>query len=351
MTFVPILPAWSMLAIAAVLIAVRMFTLYRVLVRTGRGRYRGVVLRWAGLTTAVLLLLLAAARPGLAPQKGQAPPPPQAQTAANTNIFFVVDRSVNQRVEDFAADKTRMAGVRADILALMNQYPRARFAVIGFASQARLDWPLSDDTWSLKPFIEGLSPYTDVPVDAMANVNAAAPAELLATKLAQADTDFPKSQSLVFYFGSGAPGSRAQQGRFELDINLIDGGAVLGYGTAKGGPIPQGYYGGKLVYMADQQSGAPLNSALRERTLNDVATQLGVPFHSRTDNQPITPVLPTLDPTAAPDDNPVVASQTIDRTELYWLFTMLGAALILAEVYLTLRDIRRTQTHTKDVEL
>jgi hypothetical protein len=351
MTFVPVFPAWAMLAIAAVLVAVRMFTLYRVLVRTGRGRYRGVVLRWAGLTMAVLLLLLAAARPGLTPERGQAPPPPQAQTAANTNIFFVVDRSVNQRVEDFAPEQTRMAGVRADILALMNQYPRARFSVIGFSAQARLDWPLSDDAWSLKPFIEGLSPYTDVPLDAMFTVNAGAAGELLATKLAQAEADFPQSQSLVFYFGSGAPGSRVQQGSFDVDNNLIAGGAVLGYGTAKGGPVPQGFYGGKLVYMADQQSGAPLNSALSDRTLNEVATQLGVPYYSRTDNQPITPVLPALEPTAAPDDNPVVASQTIDRTELYWLFTMLAAALILVEVYLTIRDIRRTHTHTKDVEL
>lgn len=351
MSFAPIFAPWAMLTIAAVLIGVRMFTLYRVLVRTGPGRYRAVVLRWSGLTLAVLLLLLAAARPYLAPEKDQAPPPPQTQTAANANVFFVVDRSVNQRVEDFGPDMSRMAGARADILALMNQYPRARFAVIGFSSQARLDWPLSDDAWSLTPFIEGLSPYTDVPLDAMFKVNAAAPAELLGNKLAEAAADFPGSKNLVFYFGSGAPWSRAEQGRFDLDKGLIAGGAVLGYGTAKGGPVPQGFYGGKLVYMADQQSGAPLNSSLGDRSLNEVAGQLGLPYFGRGENQPITPVLPTVELGTMLDENAVVAAKSIDRTELYWMFTMLASALILAEAYLTIRDIRRTHTAHKDVDL
>jgi hypothetical protein len=30
-----------------------------------------------------------------------------------------------------------------------------------------------------------------------------------------------------------------------------------------------------------------------------------------TDNQPITPVLPAVDPTAAPDDNPVVVRKSL----------------------------------------
>lgn len=351
MNFSPILPAWALLTIAGVLIGVRMFTLYRVLVRTGPGRYRGVVLCWGGLTMAVLLLLLAAARPALVPAQSEAPPPTPPQTSANLNVFFVVDRSVNQRVEDFAPDKSRMAGVREDIDALVAQYPRARFALIGFSSQARMDWPLSDDAWSLKPFVAGLSPYINVPQDAMTKVDAAAAAGVLTEKLAQAAEDFPGSKSLVFYLGSGAPGSRADQKSFDVDKDAIAGGAVLGYGTPKGGPVPQGFIDGKPIFMADQQTGAPLNSSINEGTLKSVADQLGVPYFPRGDKQPITPVLPSVDPGSAADQNPVVASQTFERNELYWLFTLLAAALILVEVYLTIRDIRRTHTARRDVKL
>src|SRR2546422_677522 len=83
-----------------------------------------------------------------------------APPAANLNVFIVIDRSVDSRVEDFADHESRMAGIRDDVLAVIDQYPRARFSVIEFASKAAELWPLSADAWSLKPLIQGLSPYT-----------------------------------------------------------------------------------------------------------------------------------------------------------------------------------------------
>ena len=59
------------------------------------------------------------------------------------NVFLVVDRSADMRVEDLAGGRVRMAGARDDIAALIDRYPDARFAVIAFASRPSLDWPLS----------------------------------------------------------------------------------------------------------------------------------------------------------------------------------------------------------------
>ena len=349
MNFLPIWPLWAMLALAAVLIGVRLYTLYRVLVRTGPGRYRPVVGRWLGLSLAVLLILLAATRPALAADHSQGAPPPSAPILADVNVFFVVDRSPNQRVEDFGEGKSRMAGARADILALMNNYPRARFALIGFSSGARMDWPLSDDAWSLTPVVEGLSPYTSIPADAPAKVNAGAAAEILTQKIGQATRDYPNAKNLVFYLGSGAPGSRAEQGSFAAAKDLITGGAVLGYGSAKGGPVPQGFYDGRKVFMADQNNGALLNSTLNEGELKSVADQLGVPYFGRAAGQPITPVVPVVDAGAQAEDTTVVGSETIERNELYWLFTGAAAVLLLVEVFLSVRDIRRSRTARADV--
>ncbi|WP_123027311.1 VWA domain-containing protein [Mycolicibacterium stellerae] len=349
MTFQPILPIAALLGIAAVLIVIRMVALYRVLVRTGTGRYLRVVARWSGLTAAGLLLVLAAARPGLEPNDANARAenkPANAQNV-NVNVFFVVDRSVDSRVEDFVDGGTRMSGMRSDMTALVNQYPRARFAVIGFASKARMDWPLSDDMWSLKPRIDGMSPYTDVPPDAMFTVDAAAANDLLRDKLAQASRLYPGSKNLVFYFGEGAGGSRAPQSGFDLPEGAVAGGAVLGYGTAAGGPIRQGYFNGALVYMSDPTTSAPAISGINEDTLKALAAQLGVPYFHR-DNGPITPVIPAVDLTGpGPDDSPVVSSIAVERTELYWVFTGLAAILLLVEVYLTVVEFRRNRIPRK----
>jgi Ca-activated chloride channel homolog len=349
MTFDPILPVWALSTVAVILVAVRMAALYRVLVRTGPGRYRQVVLRWAGLTLAVLLLLVAAARPGLTPDKGPAAPPAAGPTSANLNVFFVVDRSVDERVEDFADKTSRMAGIRDDITALAAQYPRARFAIIGFAAKAALHWPLSDDTWGFDPLVAGLSTYTDVPLDAAYQVDPTAADAVLNDKLAQAAKDFPGSKSLVFYLGSGAGQSRSPRGDFDAIKPLIAGGAVLGYGTTAGGPIPQGFVGGDPIFYADQQTGQVLNSSIDEDSLRQIATQLGVSYHHREKGQPITPVIPAVDPGAVSGDSPVEGTRTVERTELYWLFTALAAALILAEIYLTIRDVRHTRSSRKEV--
>jgi Ca-activated chloride channel family protein len=344
MTFEPIAPVAALITIAAILVGIRMAALYRVLVRTGMGRYLRVVLRWGALTVAGLLLVLASTRPGLPHDThSRANMRPHANSSANANIFFVVDRSVDGRVDDFTDNKSRMSGIRSDIAALIDQYPRARFAVIAFASKARLDWPLSDDAWSLKPYVNGLSAYTDVPDDAMYQVNIGAANDLLRTKLDEASKQYKDSKNLVFYLGEGAGGSRVAQGSFDIGHGTIAGGAVLGYGSTPGGPIPMAFFNGNLTYMWDQQNNQAANSAINEDGLKSIAGEFGVPYFHR-DNSPVTPVVPAVDLSGpGAGDAPVRGSMTVERTELYWVFTGLAAVLALTEVSLTLREFRRNR--------
>lgn len=353
MTFDPILSPMLLFVIGIVLIVIRMFALYRVLVRTGTGQYRRVVLRWCGLTLAVLMLVFAAARPGFDLDDGEQPEQPQGTLAVdpNLNVFFVVDRSVNSRVEDFGDRETRMTGIRADMGSLINEYPRARFGVISFASKATLDWPLSDDSWSLNSMVHGLSPYTLVAPDAMYQTDPTAARDVLKRQLEAAANRFPDSKSLVFYFGEGGGGSRVNDAPFDLPDGAVTGGAVLGYGTAAGGPIPQGWVDSTKVYQSDPGTGAPLNSVLDESKLKEIAEELGVPYFHREAGQPITAVLPAVDlsTTSAGDENALKASKFVERRELFWVFTMLAAILILVEIVLTIREFRRNRMSRKDV--
>jgi Ca-activated chloride channel family protein len=167
-------------------------------------------------------------------------------------------------------------------------------------------------------------------------VDAAAANDILRDKLAQARKQYQGSKNVVFYLGSGAGGSKAPQGSFSPG-DLVSGGAVLGYGTPAGGPIPRSYVDGGLIYMADQQTGAALISVL------------GVNYFHRERGQSISAVVPAVTAALAPDSNPVVASHTVERTELYWLFSLLAAALVLVEIYLTARDYRRNRVARQDV--
>ena len=120
MTFQPVLPPVLLLVIAVVVIALRLLTMRR-LHATAGARWT-TVWRWAGLTLAVLLILIAAARPGI--EHGERGSAVAQQSAENTNVFFLVDRSADSAVEDYGDRQSRISGIRNDIEALIDQYPR-----------------------------------------------------------------------------------------------------------------------------------------------------------------------------------------------------------------------------------
>lgn len=294
MTFAPVLPAAFLVVIAATVVVLRLVTMRSL--ATGPGQRWATVWRWSGLTLALLLLLIAAARPGFGhggPQRVTA-----AQSGDNTNVFFLVDRST-----------ASTDAIGTDIQTLIAAHPQARFAVISFASRPSLDWPLSQDAWSLQPEIASLTPY-DEPHD---TVNAAAAANVLRYQLIAAGQQYPGSRNLVYYFGAGAPGSQAPQGEFDPVAGSVDGGAVFARGTA-----------------------------LDESALRRIAGQLAVPYLGPGDDVSVAHGAPNGTVAQAPTDGG-------RRTELYWMFTLVAAVLLLFESYLSIRELRRVRMSRREV--
>jgi Ca-activated chloride channel homolog len=320
----PVLPLLLLAAVSAAVVVARVIALRRL---TAAGRTRAALLRWGGVTLAVLLLLVAAARPVIgSDDQGIV----RAAGDGDPNVFIVVDRSADMRVEDLSGGRERMAGARDDISALIDRYPDARFAVISFASRPSLDWPLSADTWSLRPVTSAMTPYSSAP-DAVLQTNVGAAGNVLRYQLIGARQQYPRAQNLVFYLGAGAAETQVPQRQFELPEGAVDGGAVLGYGSAEGGPIP-----GTDV----------ARSAIDEPALRGVADQIGVPYVSRDGATPLAGVLGDQGTAIAPP--PPVAAPA-GRTELYWAPAIGAAILILIELYLVLREFRRTRLANADV--
>lgn len=301
MTFDPVLPPLVLAFAAVALITLRLLSL-RPAGRAGRH----ALVRWSLTTAAILLVLVAAARP----VTGSAAEPAPAQASqTGANVYFLVDRSADSAIADFGG-QPRMSGIRDDIEAVMDAHPGARFAVISFASRPAIDWPLSADAWSLTPFVEALNPY---PGADSAEANAGAAANVLRYQLISAGQQFPQADNLVYYLGSGAGQSTVPQGVF--DTPAIDGGAVLGYGPGPG-----------------------------ENTLRTIADQLGLPYNKRNPGEALPRSEGSSDQpsSAAPVEGP-------ERTELYWVLTLLASLLLLPEIYLIARDLRKARATRKEV--
>lgn len=293
MRFLPVLNPVLLAVLAVVILWCAVAALLRI---RSAGRPRRGLWRWAGVAAAALLLMLAAARPVLGDDV-QARPVGEAAP----NVFVVLDRS-----SDMTA---AMDAARADIDALIGRYPQARFALISFAAEPTLEWPLSADTWSLRPVVATLRPDPE-PVDGMAAPNAGAAATVLRYQLISARQQYPRADNLVFYLGAGTPGTGTPAREFDLPAGAVSGGAVLGY--------------------ADPAV----------RTLQRIAGQIGVPYLPRTDAAPLDAVLPD-DAAHRRHDVPVTA---VRLTEIYWAAAAAAGVLLLAELFTILREFRRTRS-------
>ncbi|WP_273734062.1 hypothetical protein [Mycolicibacterium septicum] len=296
----PVLPPFLVAVLAVALVVARAITFGRV---RAQGGGWPVVWRWSSLTTAGLLLLVAALGPVVGRTDDLVPRPAGDR---DPNIFVILDRSPDMSGQD-PDGRSRISAARDDIAALIERHPQARFALIGFADRPSVDWPLSADTWSLRPVVAATNAHPAAADAPDPNVGAAA--SVLRYQLISAVQQFPRARNLVFYLGAGAPESQAPQREFQLPENAVDGGAVLGYDAAG------------------------------MQALRGVAEQIGVPFVPRTDATPLEQALPGDDTRSqAPAAVPAAAA-----VELYWVFAGVAALLILAELYLVLREFRRTQ--------
>lgn len=293
----PVLPPVALTVLFVVFLGARVLVLRR---SSGPSRSGPAWWRWAGVTAAGVLLFLAALRPALG---GTEAPVPAGDGAPN--IFVVLDNSPGMAAP-MGADRSRMAVARADIDALIDRYPDARFAVIEFAAQPARRWPLSADTWSLRPVLDAVRPQPATPEN-VARTNAGAAGTMLRYQLISAGQQYPRADNLVFYLGAGAPESEVPQREFVLSGTTVDGGAVLGYGDAAAEPM-----------------------------LRAVADQIGVAYQARSAAAPLEEVLP---PDGVDDDSgPMV--RAAERTELYWIPAAAAAVLLLIELYLVLLTLR-----------
>ncbi|MCW1820253.1 hypothetical protein A5731_15030 [Mycolicibacterium conceptionense] len=349
MTFEPVLAWWIFLLLAALTLVLRMYTLYRVLVVVGKESQRKVVVRWSLLTLVIVCLFAAAVRPGV-----EADTHPVNQAAAdaaansNVNVFFVVDRSLNSRAEDFGNNQFRMAGIRTDMQAIVDQYPSGRFSITSFATKARVDWPLSDDVWSLRALLKNYSAY-ESEFDSVYQVDVGAAADQLKRQLELAAQQYPGSNNLVFYLGEGAGISKRDATAFDVPSELVAGGAVLGYGTPAGGPVASKIAAnGEVTYFPDPASGGrQFLSPLDEASLRTVAEQLHVPYFHRGLGDSTSTIIPAVDGGSSTAVQQEV-SMPGDRTEFYWIFTAIAMLLMFYELFAMAREYRVSRRTGRD---
>ncbi|PID30300.1 hypothetical protein CSA80_02630 [Candidatus Saccharibacteria bacterium] len=316
----PLLPGWIVIVMAVGALILLGWWLFMI-----RSRRHPRPSNWfvTGRAIAIgALMLLAAAGPSLPGDRSPA-------GMLNLDVIFLVDRTASMSALDYDGDQQRLDGVRQDLDALIDALNGARMTIVTFGSEVNTVMPFTDDATSARQ----AAAVIDQEIALYASGSSIDKPIELATKLLEKSKEKnPTRGRLVFYFGDGEQSASNSPASFAPLASLIDGGAVLGYGTAAGAKMPT-YYGPSLYgnststdsYVYDYTSNEPAISRYDEANLTKIADDMGVPYqHRQSSSQSIDDLV---------DDSRAerVASshrEILHYLNLYWFITILVAGLL-----------------------
>jgi len=296
------------------------FLVIRALLRpTGPGR--PIWFLRLGVIVVVFAMLL---RPGI--------PGGTSQTlATDTDIVIVVDTTASIIAEDWNGDEPRLAGVRADVQTIVDAYPGARFALISFDAAAQLRLPLTTDATALMSSLDVMLPEI---TDQSRGSSISIANRMLADTLSAAAKSSPDRSRMVFYLGDGEQTSSSEPESFTSSAKYVDGGVVLGYGTAEGGPMkkttgraPGSGPSGSGAQDYIEYQGERAMSVIDEDNLKKISEQLGVEYQHRTADAEI--ALPEA-PSSTTDY--ATSGEVGNVIELYWILALVLIALVAVEL-------------------
>lgn len=248
------------------------------------------------------------------------------------DMFFVVDRTGSMAAEDYNGTSPRLDGVRADINSLVADVPGARYSIISFDSQASRQLPLTTDARAVDAWTQTM----DREVSARSQGSLVdRPLDELTRALTGSAEQHPANIRLVFFLTDGENTAEGDRRSFADLAPLVDGGAVLGYGTEEGGRMkeyslsPTGK-GSEGEYLKDDSlpGGPDALSIYDPVELAALADELGVEMVHRTVAGDTIEMIAGLDPEQiAADGRRSLTSYQM----LLWPFALLLALLLAAE--------------------
>lgn len=306
----PLMPLWAMIPLFGAMLALCVVLLIR------RPRQR---LAWLRRLLMVVLLLAVSLRP-------VTPLDSEQTQRMNANVFFVVDRTGSMNAEDYAEGQPRLDGVKADMARIMTMTEGSRYSIVAFDSSATQQLPLTTDAGAARAWIDTL---TTEPTAYSQGSNVDRPLQSLLVELSETQQEDPDSQILVYFLSDGENTDEKDSESFTQTSGFIDGGGVLGYGTAEGGPMKAqgGENDGEYITDAEGNEGI---SMIDEQQLETIAGEMDVPYIHRDD--PEAEIEGTMDGITLRPVPIESARDVASFDDWYWTASIPLAALLIWEL-------------------
>lgn len=301
---------------------------------------------------------------------GPSLPGEAVEVVSNTEVWLVIDRTGSMAAEDWDGSNARIDGVREDVRTIIDAMAGSRLTVLTWDSSLQTILPLTTDRNAVNSF---LNTFTQELSESSQGSSPNRPAADLAVALVRAQEENPQNVRTLFVFTDGETSNEdywgfttAKESDWDDVAPLIDGGAVIGYGTDEGGPMqvrrlgnPASSSSSDSAQSGDSQSGgaAPVAeepeyirdlsqpgnpiaiSRIDETALRSIAGRLGVDYIHSPDSRAIASMAADL------DRNAQVVTEAREQISTYryilWPSALIMVALLAWEGWVLAAKSRR----------
>lgn len=226
-------------------------------------------------------------------------------------VLFVLDDTLSMLADDMPDDKTRLECAVEDCNYIVEKLGGSSFGIISFNNQAQILTPYTNDPSHIKSMLKTVTPLEEHYAQGSSfNLTQDLIVEQVDVVREKEDTNV-----YVFFISDGENNKDEKIHSFAEVGEHIDGGAVLGYGTTKGGnmTIKTKTASGIREDIVLDSNGKKAVSKLDADNLKDIADQMQVEYVNMKESSDVDNVINGI------LDNVKVTQQ--ERTEVAYLET------------------------------
>ena len=189
----------------------------------------------------------------------------------NLDVLFVVDTTISMWAEDYSGKDTRMDAVLEDTEYIIDQLSGSNFGLIRFDNRSQILAPFTQDHETVKDAFSTIKePDIYYAKGSSLNVSFEDMKSLL-----ESSNMKDERLTILFFISDGEITDGSELQSFSELEELVDAGAVLGYGTDKGGIMEYGKWGS---HVQDPETGKDAISKIDEDNLRQIASDLDIEY-------------------------------------------------------------------------
>lgn len=255
---------------------------------------------------------------------------------SNYDVFLVVDNTISMVAEDYNGKGRRLDAVKEDLEYILNELPSAEYSLITYDNQSYIRSPLTSDRDTIDVLIETM----DVKLSYYATGSSITNFKSDLKKMLENSKKKAGHKRVVFIVSDGENNTDEKIESLSDLSSLVDAGAVLGYGTTKGGMMKEKKWSTSTEeeYIEDRSGGYPWPKAVSkidEGNLKKMASDLDISYVHMEKQNNVDSVIKDII-----NNSDLSESDDIDSySDTYYPFAAILTVLLLLELYLDKREL------------